>query len=54
VLPDSKVLVAGGKRDKDSGSIASTFIITPETGVVTESPPMLYGHSSHTAILADH
>lgn len=43
--------MTGGKKDKDSGSMMDTFMLIPETGMVIHAPPMLYGHSSHVALL---
>jgi len=50
MLPDSTILVTGGKRDKDSGSMITCFYFDTNTGVTRPCPDMIFGHSSHVCL----
>lgn len=56
VLPDGRVLISGGVRDPESTDppLASTEILDPTLGTLTDGPSMSKGRSGHvTAVLAD-
>ena len=51
ILPESNLLLTGGKNDKDKGS-NDTFFIINYLSLTCQSGSMLTSHSSHPAVLA--
>lgn len=52
LLPNNKILITGGKGNKESGSTSSAYILDSNL-VMLSKLNMIYGHSSHVTVLKD-